>query len=270
MRQLLLALAAATALAGAAQAADRTPAAAPRPAVVPPPAIVVVPFTWTGFYAGVVVGAGLDNSTTRYVGGSQVQTWINAGLVPLSQDVAKSGVTAGIEGGYNFQVGPLVTGIEGDFSYLGIGRSSTSTVTTAGPGGVTYTSTSTGSEHWIATVRGRLGIAVDRFLVYGTGGIAFGDYQSSGTLTTTPTTVNAALTNSWQGDTRFNMPGWTIGLGAEAAIIDHVTIKAEALYYSFGRKTYNLDQNLVGTANPVVKTAHADGLLARIGANYKF
>ncbi|CAN5181927.1 porin family protein [soil metagenome] len=101
--------------------------------------------------------------------------------------------------GYNFQVDPnWVVGIEGDFTFTG-------------------KSSSTFSNPWNSTVRGRLGYAFDRFLFYGTGGVAFGDLKN-----TVPTGGEAVKV------------GWTAGLGAEAVLAGNVTGRLEWRHTELG------------------------------------
>jgi outer membrane immunogenic protein len=65
------------------------------------------------------------------------------------------------------QLGGFVPGIEGDIGGSFIKGSTTSNCIT----------TCETSNHWLATLRGRLGYAFDRFLPYVTGGASFGDIK---------------------------------------------------------------------------------------------
>ena len=73
------------------------------------------------------------------------------------------------------------------------------------------------------SIRGRVGYAFDRALIYATGGIAFGGVSSS---LTTPTTFDT------MPNTRV---GWTVGRGLEYAVTDNWSIRAEYRYTDFGR-----------------------------------
>ncbi|TIS12923.1 MAG: porin family protein, partial [Mesorhizobium sp.] len=73
-------------------------------------------------------------------------------------------------------------------------------------------------------VRGRLGYAFDRFLVYGDAGVAFTKYKIAET---------EPFPDSFGGGSRV---GWTAGLGAEYALTDHWTAGAEWNYYDFGTR----------------------------------
>ena len=100
------------------------------------------------------------------------------------------------------------------------------------------------TQDWEGSVRGRVGVAFDRFLAYGTGGIAFTGLE----------VVAPAVTTS---ETR---AGWTLGAGLEYAFTDNVTFRGEYRYSDFGSDNY------AGVAAPIGVTNHA----LRFGLNYKF
>lgn len=123
---------------------------------------------------------------------------------------------------------------------------------------------------WFGTVRGRLGNAVDKVLLYGTGGFAYGA--------------------SGRGDGEIRT-GWVGGGGIEYALaIDNVlnffhasavTIKVEGLYVSLDRPNvanvlYAVDQSgntYYAPASAVSsgsRNSHDDFIVARAGLNYKF
>ena len=106
-------------------------------------------------------------------------------------------------------MGQAVLGIEGDAGWSSI-RGSTPCIGT----------TCETRNNWLSTVRGRLGLAVDRFMPYVTGGAAFGDIKTS----------VAGI-----GDARTTKAGWTAGGGVEAAISGPLTAKLEYLYVDLGR-----------------------------------
>ena len=76
------------------------------------------------------------------------------------------------------------------------------------------------SNSWLATVRGRVGYAFDRFLPYITGGLAVGDIKAS-----RPGFAGGDDTNV----------GWTVGGGLEFVIAGNWTAKAEYLYVDLGK-----------------------------------
>ncbi len=223
MRRLLIASAsvfALMALTNSGHAADILPTKAPpmmAPAAVPA-------FSWTGPYIGVNGGGGWGSSS-----------WDSAGAFNLS-----GGLVGGTLG-YNYQIGPAVLGVEGDGDWTDL----TGTGTTPGCGLGCTTSNS-----WLATARGRLGYAADRFMPYVTGGAAFGNINAS-----TPGFPGASATNA----------GWTVGGGLEFAISRNWSIKAEYLYVDLGHFDCGLSCSLVAPDH-VSFTAN----IVRGGVNYRF
>ena len=227
---------AATSGASAADLPRRTqPAAAP---VYAPPI-----FTWTGFYAGLNAGANINDN--RYAWRPFFNSNGQSGL----------GFTGGAQIGYNWQMGALVLGLETDINYRGASRSDG-----AGFGG------SNASSGYFGTVRGRLGYAFDRLLIYGTGGLAYGDANfPTSVVGVDAFGVPRAFYGSNNAGTRL---GWTLGAGAEYALSQNWSIKAEYLYVDLGRSNVGYVDALSGV--PVVATARNRDHVVRMGVNYRF
>lgn len=130
-----------------------------------------------------------------YIGGNLGYAW--GSVSNNANDV--SGFAGGVQGGYNWQSGPVVYGLEADLQ--GSGASGTFAAYKF-------------SNPWFGTVRGRIGYAIDNVLFYGTGGIAFGDVR--GQL--------GALSESHAS------AGWTAGVGAEFGFAPNWSAKVEYLY----------------------------------------
>jgi outer membrane immunogenic protein len=185
------------------------------PAYVPPPA-----YNWTGFYLGINGGGGWGRSDFS---------------VPFaSGSFDTSGGLVGGTIGYNWQVGQVVFGLEGDIDWSNIRGSAVC-------GGVTVCEIRT---DWLATARGRLGYAFDRFMPYVTGGLAVGDIKTS---------------FAGFGDTHDTKAGWTVGGGIEAAISGPLTAKIEYLYVDLGRSNSVFGSDAKFNAN-----------IVRAGLNYRF
>lgn len=215
---------------GAAQAADLYRAA---PAVAPaaaPTAIPAYAFNWTGFY----VGANL--------GGRWLQDRGNIAGNPYGLN--STSFVGGLQGGYNYQIGNIVLGLEADVDY---GRNSRTSLLATGDQIRTRLD-------WSGSVRGRAGYAFDRFLVYGTGGLAWANFDTRGT--------DAAGNTSSSSRTR---AGWTVGGGLEYAVTNNVSVRGEYLYADYGSPTISYPGTAVGTHRETL-TSH----LARIGVNWKF
>jgi outer membrane immunogenic protein len=199
MTRLRFAVAALALVAAPAGAADfpRQPARAPYAATTP-----AVIFSWTGPYLGANVG---------YQWGS---------LSPLSGE--PSGITGGIQAGYNWQFGQLVLGGEADVQ----GSAAEDTF-------AAYKF----SNPWFGTVRGRLGYALSNVLLYATAGLGYG----GGRL---------VITGLSEDQTHF---GWTGGGGIEMGLTPNWSAKAEYLFISLSDKTYVLSGATAGIDSHLVR-----------------
>ena len=202
----------------AASAAD-LPRKAPAYAPPAPP-----PFSWTGFYGGIHVGYGWSNSSATVTDGLA-----NGLFDPVSLDQNGNGVIGGGQIGYNWQFAPnWVIGIEGDISGTGIRNTTFAPITTGGgvPVAAGFQHTAERDINWLATVRGRLGYAADRWLIYVTGGGAWGgiDYTAGPIFAGVSNVTQFSHTSS----------GWTIGGGVEYGFTNNWTARVEYLYYDLG------------------------------------
>jgi outer membrane immunogenic protein len=251
MKTTLAAMIAATAMAsGSALAAD-----IPRKSVPVAPAFQPAPlFSWTGFYVGVSGGYVFETGKSSLQGSPAL---LATGLTPGSTKTLGEGFMLGGTVGYNQQFGMFVAGLEADLSYVDLGKTVT---TTTGALSTTFSQNAT----YLGTVRGRLGVAFDRVLVYATGGLAFGDQDASTSL--------AGLGALWAGGKDSTRFGYTLGAGLEYAFTNNWSAKVEYLYYDLGKANYTSPQ-IAGAAIPGVfgdTRAESKGNLVRAGLNYRF
>ena len=218
LRHYLLATVSSAAIIGSAAAADM-PTKAPAPFAPPPP-----PLTWAGPYAGINLGAAWNNAKFSDLGAGGLLFGADPGANDPFWSSTKAGFTVGGQLGYNFQTGNVVYGIEGDLNWVD-GRSSIAFVPPLR--GLSLTATS--DFDWMATVRGRLGLAFSQVLVYGTGGVAFAHFSDAWGFTFLG---GNAFTRD---DTR---TGWTAGGGVEYMFSRHWTARIEGLYADFGSDTF--------------------------------
>jgi len=176
------------------------------------------------------------------------------------------GFLAGGQIGYNAQVGNFLYGIEADTDYANISGSARAF------GLIDARRNSLGSQRlgFFGTLRGRLGIVNDRLLVYGTGGLAFGDTTSASAFSNTDGCVLAFGANQCPTGSASELRlGWTAGAGLEFALSRDWTAKAEYLYYDLGRTSYTLtDPNFPGVSYGA-STSYR-GNVVRGGINYRF
>jgi len=270
MKRLILASTALAMMSASAFAADlpaRTMAPAPAPFVSAPM------FTWTGFYAGVNAGwvrneTRVDNRGTAgfdaaFGAGTDAAL---AGAFPArlgSSD--RNGFIGGVQAGYNQQFGMFVAGIEADINWLGNRSASTSTTRTFGAPIFGDVNVATRSRtDWLGTARLRAGVAIDRVMIYGTGGLAFGAPNHRLNVTT-----GGVLTHTGTNDDM--KAGWTLGAGAEYAFTNNITMKAEYLYYDLGRTSVTATPTAAGAVGTSASARFDNkGHIARVGLNYKF
>jgi opacity protein-like surface antigen/outer membrane receptor protein involved in Fe transport len=173
------------------------------------------PYTWTGFYIGADGGYGWQRST-----GTLTTT---AEPVLTSYDYRGTGPFAGGFVGGNYQINWLVLGVETDWQWSNLTGNSQSLAelgaTGALPAGPFTVSTTTKDY---GSIRGRLGVAFDRVLVFGTGGWATGN----------PSTAFALVGAAPFATTDAKSNGWSAGAGIEYALTDTVLARIEYRYTS--------------------------------------
>ena len=158
--RLLAGVGIAAVMAGSAFAADM-------PLKAPPP---VLAYDWSGFYIGGVIGGGWARTDTSDPGLGLIGTLVN---VPVIQTTTSSGFIGGIEGGDRYQFGKLVIGWEADMD-CGATRTAPApppSVRLLPPGILTRTLTA--DTKWTGTATSTVGIAHDRWLIYGKAGVAW-------------------------------------------------------------------------------------------------
>ena len=167
-------------------------------------------YSWAGPYLGANLGyawGSIDNNPTK-----------------------PSGFAGGVQGGYNWQQGQWVFGIEGDIQATGAEE-------TFAPWKF--------SNPWFGTVRGRGGYAFSNIMFFATAGVAFGELRGS-TFGFSESHTNA---------------GWTAGVGAEFGFAPNWSAKVEYLYVDLANSTFT---TVTGVPN-----GYRFGIL-RAGVNYHF
>jgi opacity protein-like surface antigen len=152
-----------------------------------------------------------------------------------------SGFVGGGQVGGNYQIGSVVVGLEADFDYSAQSKTTTLGIFSA-----------TDSIPWIGTLRGRLGYALDRVLIYATAGGAEGKFSS---------TVSASGFGSISGSKTHG--AWTVGGGAEVGLTENLSARLEYLYLDTG----NIN---LATTGALTVTGRVQDNLIRAGLNWRF
>lgn len=190
-------------------------------------------YDWSGFYVGVFGGAGFTNHDISNFGGSA--------------NYGGSGGTAGGAIGANWQFGSLVLGVEADGAWA---SSRSNDAFELGPNDAT-TLRST------ASVRARAGWAIDRFLVFLTGGWAHGGLRHTDT---DPVLGTDSFTTS--------RSGWTAGGGLDYAFTPQLIGTFDYRYYDFG--SFGRDGTPLTPNGQLPYRVSATASTVTVGLAYKF
>lgn len=218
--------------------ADALSADLPTPS--PPVPLRAAAYNWTGFYIGINGGFGTGNSN-----------WSD-GPVGTTGSFPTSGFLIGGTVGANYQLGQYVFGIEGDGDWTNLKGNSGATCGAISAVVPPPDACQTQSE-WLATVRGRVGYAFDRTLLYGTAGAAFANVQTG---LNPPATFDSSVE-----------AGWTVGAGLEFGLAQNWTAKVEYLFVDLPNGSCTTVGNCGGAAGSIVSFNES---IVRAGVNFKF
>ncbi len=208
-----------------------------------PKGAVGVPYDWTGFYFGGFLGSAWGESK-----------WENVDNFGVDTFVRPRGILGGGQAGYNFQTGPWVFGVEGDFGWTNAKG------TKSFPDPVLkFFLSANQSADWIATATARLGYAWNRALLYVKGGGAW----IRNNYSITDNTGGLFQTPEFAADTR---TGLTVGAGLEFGLAPNWSAKVEYDYLDFGSRLITIvGTEFIDTAN-IKERVHE----VKIGVNYRF
>lgn len=198
--------------------------------VEPAPVAERFAYDWAGTYVGIHggIGGGTFNHVFFHPSGPADE----GGDFRATEDITAFGAFGGVQVGYNHQVAPSwIAGAEADLSASGIKAKDLQSYNWLDHGEFGSREVKTKID-WFGTIRGRLGYAKDNFLIYGTGGAAYGSIKTS-----------AVSSYYWDGgassdsdshsfsDTKL---GWTAGAGFEYGLTQNISLKTEYLYVDLG------------------------------------
>jgi len=198
------------------------------------------PCDWSGFYMGADLGGQFGHSEDHEAGGSAFG-YHESGF-------AGSGVA-----GYNWQWHCLVLGPEIDLGYMNLDGSGSPADFIKGES----------SSDFFATFRDRIGIALNKWLIYGTGGAIGVNYYVH--------VFDPQDRTIFDADHQDLNWGYTVCGGTERKINCRWSIKAEYLYFSLGHE--NLTGQVVfqgQNLGPDSFGGETTGHIVRAGLNFHF
>ncbi|HUQ37074.1 MAG TPA: outer membrane beta-barrel protein [Aestuariivirga sp.] len=181
--------------------------------------------SWDGFYAGV---------HGEYLWGEPVVAGV---LKPDSEDF--DGFAGGLTGGYNHVFDQFLFGIEADIA-----------LSEADGTASYFTSEGVNADlDWLSTIRGRVGFIHEDLLFFATGGLALGGLEAD-VFGSSPSNFDKTAV------------GYAVGGGAEWAISDRMTVKAEYLYIDLAAEDLS--------ATFIFDRVGLETNLVRFGVNWRF
>jgi outer membrane immunogenic protein len=199
----------------------------------PPPA-----FSWTGCYVGAHFGSLFAEDN-----------WTSSGYALAT--IESTGILVGGQAGCNYQISNWVLGVQGDYAGTPANGTTTDQVLSSVTDEVKNKS--------LASVTGRVGYALDRWLPYvKAGGAWTKDSYNTYNTSTSATSSDASGTRN----------GWTAGGGLEYTIVSNLSIFIEYDWYDFGTKSVNFNTNVSGLP-AAVDVKERDSVL-KVGLNWTF
>lgn len=224
-------------------------------------------FSWTGVYVGLNSGVAINDSSYRVSPAGLFSGPAFTANNPLRTDSADfddAAFTGGGQLGYNYQFGSLVFGLELDANYNGVDESDAVNRALAAPLIGSFIHTVKQKFDFFGTVRPRIGFTpVDRLLVYGTTGLAYGRIRSRSNVLFT------AAGDNYIGSTSRTRAGWTLGSGLEFAVTNNWIVRFEYLYVDFGKFSYSYTNQLFPGFDYSTEIKTREHVL-RLGFNFKF
>ncbi len=220
-------------------------------------AVYAAPAVWTGFYAGVSLGASLNHSRMTGEGidpNNPGQFTSLEGYSPTNPTGTNTSAVGSLETGYNWQSRDYVFGIAADISRL----NSKSTSATTSP--LTADTMSIQGDY-LSTIRARLGYAVTgSTLLYGTGGLAIVRFSGGYLDVGTPDPGNKLSDTQWG-------IGWTAGAGIDYRLAQNWFLRGEYLHVS---ASANLSTNNIPEVEAYTQVSSLQQDLFKLGIFYQF
>ncbi|MGE3709363.1 MAG: TonB-dependent receptor, partial [Hyphomicrobiaceae bacterium] len=203
---------------------------------------------WTGFYVGTHLGYGIGRDARQMTSITGASDALAAGE---TANHAFKDINRGLQVGYNYQLtNRVVLGLESDISWLGYDRSWEDVSTEAPTSPNKLQATVDTSLNWLATLRGRIGYAIDdSLMLYATGGAAFLNQTEKRTQFRMTDPLGAGSIPAFEENASATRVGLSLGAGAEYQIGGGWSLKGEYMFAGFGEDIFKFRNARTGV-NP--------------------
>lgn len=246
-----------------------------------PSAAWAEPGDWSGFYVGLDAGAAnadLEADSTDTVAqvtnvnppGPQPITVVPSTTTQLNADDSRISFLYGATAGFLAQSGGLVFGLEADVhgprDAGEVAQTNTIPQTLLSPSS-TVTLTREAETQYDWSLRGKIGVAMRRTLLYATGGVVSARVElraenvytipagTAGSPSFATPAFGPIVTTAEESRT---MTGWTGGIGAEQRLGNSLSVGLDLRYNDYGSKTFNLATSST-TSPPLIFTGAEGG-----------
>src|SRR3984893_16722172 len=240
-------------------------------------------WSWTGFYGGINGGYSVasDHFSQGFVGNVNNPSILSESS-SFNSTITPKGGFLGLQGGYNYQTGPIVWGVEGDWQWAnqsarscGLNCGFTQTPDNVGifiygaSGGQAFSVDQ--KVNWFGTARGRIGwTPSDGTMLYATAGGAWMGIDETDMINYTNTLgrINSTTTASFSN----TKSGYAVGGGAEFRLWGNWTGKVEYLHIDVGGTTgtaFHFAPPVIGPLALTTTTGRIRNDIVRLGVNYK-
>ncbi len=222
---------------------------------------------WAGLYLGVNGGYGWGSSSDLNASAFQ---YGDPYAVATAAKLKADGGLGGGQIGYNWQWGTLVAGIEADIQGSNIGGSASANAVNYYSFVYTDAWAQTNLD-WFGTLRGRLGMSAGSWLVYGTGGLAFGGVRDSlgQSLLSNDTTPYSTLKTD-AASRNATLTGYAAGGGIEKKLTPSWSVKAEYLRIDLGSTTLSANRDIAYSYNQYCLTTCTDNGNSSVKINHVY
>ncbi|WP_185983634.1 outer membrane protein [Aureimonas mangrovi] len=195
------------------------------------PVVFEPAFTWTGFYVGGQAGAAFNPDSGPFSIG-------DSGFVGGNDD-GDAGFIGGVHVGYDYQVNNFIFGAVADINYIDAESVAFYDIPGAAPGSIQGSVASSSEIDFVGTARLKAGVALDRFALYATGGLAYASIDSNIAGPSTAI-VDGALYNVDYSEDSDDV-GYAVGGGVDYLVTQNFSIGVEYLYTDLGSSDFNVD-----------------------------